>query len=236
MNNEYIDDKVDITGNEFCDRLSNFDFVNVDEEAFELINSAIRHIEALVVLSRGVVGDFVDSTASYRDLLDSINLERAENEETKQKYRKFLRKELDKSNKYIQEQKSVSKKFISDSAQKLIETFDKTISDSNQKMGETLDKLTEDLKKAKADLLNSRKGVIKGGTFSPWKPHENIILQVISEFLSDENQLKRPKDPSRFTILKAIDKISKETGQKLQESTFTTWLKRYRENSGKVFS
>ena len=83
---------------------------------------------------------------------------------------------------------------------------------------------------------NAKAPQVKGGKVAPWKVHEEVILSVLDLYESDENRLKRSKDSSRLTQKKAIDKIETQTNQILKASTFNSWLNKYRENDGKVFS
>jgi hypothetical protein len=89
--------------------------------------------------------------------------------------------------------------------------------------------LTSEVRKAKAPQ-------VKGGQFSPWRSHEVTILAVLKVYESDENRLKLSRDPSKLTQKKAIDEITNKTDQTVKESTFNTWLGKYRSKNCKIFS
>jgi hypothetical protein len=84
-------------------------------------------------------------------------------------------------------------------------------------------------------IKQAKAPVIKGGRFSPWEKHRKPILTCLEKYECDDNRLKYRSDPSKFTQKKAIDMIELETGLIVSESTFNTWLKRYRNNNGQVF-
>ena len=79
----------------------------------------------------------------------------------------------------------------------------------------------------------STSGLRNGGRFSPWKAHESIILDVISELISPENFLKSRSE--KLTQEKAMRRIEQRIPNKLNvpRSTFSSWVKYYKSNNGK---
>lgn len=86
------------------------------------------------------------------------------------------------------------------------------------------------------DKEKSTKGIRKGGEFSQWKPYEQVILKFIGEYESEENRLKYKSDTTKITQKHTRNNIEREIGLVVTESTFNGWLKKYRENNGKIFS
>jgi hypothetical protein len=80
-----------------------------------------------------------------------------------------------------------------------------------------------------------KSGKIKGGKFSSWATHGPVIVNVLAEYDSQPNRAKLNTDYTRLTQAKASQKISSSIGQIVGESTFNSWLKRYRKNDGKIF-
>lgn len=90
--------------------------------------------------------------------------------------------------------------------------------------------------KREKEKKKSTKGLRKGGEFAPWKTHEQVILVSIAEYESYENRIKLRSDATKITQKTARKMIEKESGLSVTESTFNTWLKKYRKNNGEVFS
>jgi hypothetical protein len=99
------------------------------------------------------------------------------------------------------------------------------------KMGQTAiwpvgEQAIEAIDKAKAPLR-------KGGSKSKYKKHEDIILKVLDEYTSKENQIKPPK--KKLTHSKAILEIESKinNGQTIEASVFSGWLSKYKSNNCK---
>lgn len=114
------------------------------------------------------------------------------------------------------------------------EIFNKNvlISGMDETFGESLELMIRQDEKITTDKEHKR----KGGKFAPWRVHEEVIISVLDIYDSNENRSKLSKDPTKLTQKRAIAKIEKETNRTLTASTFNSWLEKYRENNGKVFS
>jgi hypothetical protein len=88
------------------------------------------------------------------------------------------------------------------------------------------------IKEEKANGIESRKGIVKGGKSSCWKSAENHILEVLGYMVSTENQLKQKDE--KMTHRLAIIEIEKaiNDGRVISESTFGGWLKKYKKSGG----
>jgi hypothetical protein len=134
--------------------------------------------------------------------------------------------------KFLAIYRSLNRSDLSPELKSLIDAANKTIETGNELLGHMSFVRGEREKEKK----KSTQGIRKGGQFAPWKPHEQIILTSLVEYDSDENRIKYKSDSSKITQSTARYKIEQKTGLSVTESTFNTWLKRYRVNNGRVFS
>lgn len=105
-------------------------------------------------------------------------------------------------------------------------------------LDKTFGESLEFMKEQDSQIKVAKAPAIKGGRRSPkYEPYEEIILSVMKEYISTENQL-RPKQ-EKLTQSRAITKIENQinNGDGIEESTFNNWLKLFKKNNAlKIFN
>ncbi len=116
------------------------------------------------------------------------------------------------------------------------ETHNKNILISG--LDETFGEALEFMKEQDSQVTLARAPSVKGGKRSPkYETFEPIIIDVLTEYTSAENQLRSKKE--KLTQLKAITKIENQinNGDGIEGSTFNNWLRSFKKNKGsKVFN
>ncbi len=105
-------------------------------------------------------------------------------------------------------------------------------------LDETFGESLEFMKEQDSQIKAARAPSIKGGKRSPkYEDYEAIIIDVLTEYTSAENQLRPKKE--KLTQLKAITKIENQinNGEGIEGSTFNNWLSLFKKNKGsRVFN
>lgn len=99
---------------------------------------------------------------------------------------------------------------------------------------EKINNLWGDKVKLMVNLNEAKAPQVKGGRRSPkYEKYEKIILEVMAEYTSSENQLKT-KD-TKLTSSKAMELIDRQigNGECIESSVFFSWLNKYKINKGK---
>lgn len=100
-------------------------------------------------------------------------------------------------------------------------------------LDETFGESLEFMKDQDSQIKAAKAPSVKGGKRSPkYDKYEAIIIGVLTEYTSAENQLRTQQE--KLTQLKAITKIEHliNNGEGIEGSTFNYWLKLYRMNKG----